>query len=58
MTVFVNGTILPVDTTFSERAALAIAGNKVLAVGSRDDVIAAAGREVGDQALALAITTL
>ena len=44
VTVFVNGTILPVDAAFAEHAALAIAGNKVLAAGSRDDVLAAAGR--------------
>ena len=44
VTVFLNGTILPVDAAFSEHGALAIAGNKILAVGSRDDVVAAAGR--------------
>jgi predicted amidohydrolase YtcJ len=42
--VFVNGTILPVDAAFSEHEALAISGNKILAVGKRDDVLAAAGR--------------
>lgn len=36
-TVFVNGTILPVDAGFSEHEALAISGNKILAVGSRAD---------------------
>src|SRR5210317_229237 len=44
VTVFVNGTILPVDAAFSEHAALAIADNKVLAIGSQDDVLAAVGR--------------
>ena len=44
VTVFVNGTILPVDAAFSEYEALAISGNRVLAVGNRDDVLAAAGR--------------
>ena len=44
VSVFVNGTVLPVDAGFSEHEALAISGNKVLAVGSRDDVLAAAGR--------------
>jgi predicted amidohydrolase YtcJ len=44
VTVFVNGKVLPVDAAFSEHEALAIAGNKILAVGSRDDVLAAAGR--------------
>jgi predicted amidohydrolase YtcJ len=44
VTVFENGTILPVDAAFSEHQALAISGHKVLAVGSRDDVRAAAGR--------------
>jgi predicted amidohydrolase YtcJ len=43
VTVFVNATILPVDAAFSEHEAFAIAGNKVLGVGSRDDVLAAAG---------------
>jgi predicted amidohydrolase YtcJ len=43
-TVFINGTILPVDNPFSEYEALAIASNKILAVGSRDEVLAAAGR--------------
>ena len=43
-TVFVNGTILPVDAAFSEHEALAISGNKILAVGKQDDVLAAAGR--------------
>jgi len=43
-TVFVNGTVLPVDAAFSEHEALAISGNKILAVGNRDDVLAAAGR--------------
>ena len=44
VTVFVNGTILPVDAAFSEHAAFAIAGSKVLGVGSREDVLALAGR--------------
>lgn len=44
ITVFVNGTILPVDAAFSEHDALAISGKKILAVGNRDDVLAAAGR--------------
>ena len=43
-TVFVNGTVLPVDAAFTEHEALAISGNRVLAVGSREDVVAAAGR--------------
>jgi predicted amidohydrolase YtcJ len=43
-TVFVNGTVLPVDAAFSVHEALAISGNKILAVGSRDAVLAAAGR--------------
>lgn len=51
-TVFVNGTVLPVDAGFSAHEALAISGNKILAVGSRDDVLAAAGR--GAQTIDLA----
>lgn len=44
--MFENGTILPVDAAFSEHDAFAISGNKVLAVGSRDDVLAVAGRGI------------
>jgi len=44
VTVFVNGTVLPVDTAFSVHEALAISGNRILAVGSRGEVLAAAGR--------------
>jgi predicted amidohydrolase YtcJ len=44
VTVFENGTVLPVDATFSQHTAFAISGSRVLAVGSRDDVRAAAGR--------------
>jgi predicted amidohydrolase YtcJ len=40
----VNGKVLPVDAAFSEHEALAISGNRILAVGSRDDVLAVAGR--------------
>jgi predicted amidohydrolase YtcJ len=43
-TVFVNGTVLPVDAAFSEHDALAISGNRILAVGQRDDVLATVGR--------------
>ena len=44
VTVFVNGTVLPVDVAFSQHDALAISGNKILAIGSREEVLAAAGR--------------
>jgi predicted amidohydrolase YtcJ len=44
VTVFINGTVLPVDAAFSEHAAFAISGNKILAVGGHEDVLAAAGR--------------
>jgi predicted amidohydrolase YtcJ len=43
VTVLLGGTVLSVDAAFSVHEALAIAGNKILAVGSRDDVLAAAG---------------
>jgi predicted amidohydrolase YtcJ len=36
--------VLPVDAGFSAHEALAISGNRILAVGSREDVLAAAGR--------------
>jgi predicted amidohydrolase YtcJ len=42
-TVFENGVVLPVDSAFSECAAFAISGTRILAVGSSDDVRAAAG---------------
>jgi predicted amidohydrolase YtcJ len=41
--VFRNGIVLPVDAGFSQHQALAIRGNQVLAVGSNDAVMAAAG---------------
>ncbi|MBD8894357.1 amidohydrolase [Roseibium litorale] len=41
--VFSGGTILTVDKAFSEAGAIAIKGNKILAVGSEADVRAAAG---------------
>ena len=43
--IFRNGIILPVDSGFSEHSALAIRGNKILAVGSAESVIEAAGRD-------------
>ena len=45
-TVFTGGTILTVDSSFSEAQAIAIRGNTIIAVGSEDDVRA----EVGDHA--------
>ena len=41
--VYTGGTILTVDESFSEAEAIAIQGNKILAVGSDRDVRAAAG---------------
>ena len=41
--VFRNGVVLPLDEGFSEHTALAIRGNKVLAVGSNEAVVSAAG---------------
>ncbi len=43
--VFTGGTILTVDETFSEANAIAIRGNRILAVGDRDEVVGAAGSE-------------
>lgn len=43
-TVFLNGTVLPVDSAFSEHAAIAIKDGRVLAVGNNEDVLALAGR--------------
>ena len=44
ITLFENGIVLPVDAGFSECNALAIAGNRIVAVGNRADVVAAIGR--------------
>ena len=43
ITVFHNGTVLPVDDRFSEHQAFAIQDNKILAVGSNETVLSAAG---------------
>ncbi len=45
-TVFTGGTILTVDATFSNAEAMAIRGNRILAVGSQGDVRSAAGADV------------
>lgn len=42
-TVFSGGTILTVDAKFSEAQAIAIRGNRIIAVGSKADVRSAAG---------------
>lgn len=42
-TVFTNGTVLTVDADFSEAEALAVRGNRILAVGTDREVRAAAG---------------
>jgi len=42
--VFRNGVVLPVDAGFSQHTALAIRGNCVLAVGSNESVMSAAGK--------------
>jgi predicted amidohydrolase YtcJ len=44
VTLFENGVILPVDAAFSEYQALAIAGNHVVAVGSREAVRSEVGQ--------------
>lgn len=43
VTIFENGVVLPVDAAFSEYEAIAIADNRVLAVGGRELVRRAAG---------------
>lgn len=42
-TIFTGGTILTVDAAFSEAEALAVRGNRIIAVGSAEEVRAAAG---------------
>jgi len=44
-TVFLNGTVLPVDAAFSEHSALAIRDGRILAVGDDENVLALAGRD-------------
>ncbi len=44
-TVFHNGTVLPVDAAFSEHTAIAIRGNRIIAVGDDESVLSAAGSE-------------
>ncbi|SDL67705.1 amidohydrolase [Aliiruegeria lutimaris] len=44
-TVFTNGTVLTVDAAFSEAEAIAVRGNRILAVGADAEVRAAAGDE-------------
>ncbi len=41
--LFRNGVVLPVDAGFSQHAALAIRGNEIVAVGSNEEMMAAAG---------------
>lgn len=43
ITVFLNGTVLPVDETFSEHQALAIHNNTIFAVGSNESILALVG---------------
>lgn len=45
VTAFYGGTVLTVDKDFSQVEAIAIRGNKILAVGSQADVLAAAGKD-------------
>ncbi len=42
--IFHNGTVLPVDAEFSEHTALAIRGNKILSIGSKEHVMSTAGK--------------
>lgn len=42
-TIVLRGTVLPVDEAFSQAEAIAIRGDRILAVGSEADVLAAAG---------------
>ena len=44
VTAFVNGIVLPVDPEFSQHEAIAISGNRIVAVGSSEVVRAAAGQ--------------
>jgi predicted amidohydrolase YtcJ len=43
LTVYHNGTVLPVDANFSEHQAFAIQKDKIIAVGSNESILALAG---------------
>jgi adenine deaminase len=43
--VILGATVLPVDPAFSAHEAIAIRGNRILAVGTEDEVRAAAGED-------------
>lgn len=43
--VFIGGTVLPVDAAFSQAEALAVRDGRILAVGTTDEVLAAAGAD-------------
>jgi predicted amidohydrolase YtcJ len=45
LTVFHNGTVLPVDVNFSEHQAFAIHDNKIIAVGSNESMLALASKD-------------
>jgi predicted amidohydrolase YtcJ len=47
-TIFVNGTVLPVDAAFTEHSALAIRDGRILAVGDREYVSELAGRNAAE----------
>lgn len=44
LTIFENGVVLPVDEAFSQHEAIAIKGNRIVAIGSNSAVRSAAGR--------------
>jgi predicted amidohydrolase YtcJ len=44
LTIFHNGTVLPVDDHFSEHQAFAIHKNKIITVGSNESILALAGK--------------
>ena len=44
LTIFHNGTVLPVDANFSEYQAFAFHENKIVAVGSNESIMALAGK--------------
>jgi hypothetical protein len=43
--VFINATVLPVDSSFSQHEAMAVRGNEVLLVGRTQEVMKVAGRD-------------
>lgn len=45
LTIFYGGTVLPVDSEFSEHQAMAVSGNRIIATGSNESILALGGKK-------------